>query len=208
MNNILEIIKEEKIISIIRLSNSEEIPQAVESLQRGGIRLVEITFNTPNALKTISDLKNRFSNLHVGAGTVLDAASARSAIEAGADFLLAPTLNRETIQTGNRYNIPVIPGVYTPTEALNAYEYGAKMVKVFPARSVGISFAKDLKGPMPFIDVMAVGGINPENSGEFLNNKWDAVGIGSSLVNDDLIKESQFEVIESQARTLVNQKNK
>lgn len=196
-------INEEKIVAIIRLESTEHVESLVESLYEGGIRVVEVTLNTPGALEIISKLKAHRSDLLVGAGTVLDKESARAAIMAGADFLLAPTLSKATIEMGNRYGIPVVPGVMTPTEALTAYEYGAQQVKVFPVRSVGKNFAKDVKGPLPFVDVMAVGGVGLDNVADYLSSNWQSVGIGSSLVSSQLIEEGNFQEITARAEQFI-----
>lgn len=199
MNQAIERINEEKIVAIVRLDSIDHVDRLANSLYEGGIRVIEITLNTPGALEGMKKIKQRFDDFLVGAGTVLDGESARAAIEAGADFLLAPTLKMETIQVGNRYGVPVIPGVMTPTEALTAYEWGARLVKVFPARSVGESFAKDLKGPLPFINVMAVGGVSLDNVSEYFQAGWHSIGIGSSLVNND----RNFDEIKAKAMELI-----
>lgn len=203
MSDIMQELKKEKIVAIIRTSSSENIVQTVESLYRGGIRFVEVTLNTPGALSVIENLKALQPNLRIGAGTVLDTESAVSAIQHGAEFLLAPTLDEKSIQAANRYGVPLIPGVFTPTEALRAYEAGAKMVKVFPVRQLGPTYLKDLAGPLPFISTMAVGGLNIENISEYLEAGASSAGIGSSLVDNKLVAEGNFEAIEKRAQQFV-----
>lgn len=203
MNQAIERINEEKIVAIVRIDSIEHVERLAQSLYEGGIRVIEITLNTPGALEGIKKIKERFEDFLIGAGTVLDGPSARAAIDAGADFLLAPTLSKETLQAGNRYGIPVIPGVMTPTEALTAYEWGARLVKVFPARSVGESFAKDLKGPLPFVDVMAVGGVSLDNVSSYFQSGWQSVGIGSSLVS----KDASFHEIKARAMEFIKKRN-
>ena len=203
MNQAIERINEEKIVAIVRLDSIDHVERLAQSLYEGGIRVIEVTLNTPGALEGIKKIKQRFDDFLVGAGTVLDGESARAAIEAGADFLLAPTLSKETIHVGNRYGVPVIPGVMTPTEALTAYEWGARLVKVFPARSVGKSFAKDLTGPLPFINVMAVGGVSLDNVNDYLQAGWHSVGIGSSLISSD----GEFDEIKAKAMEFIKKRN-
>ncbi|SDK02281.1 bifunctional 4-hydroxy-2-oxoglutarate aldolase/2-dehydro-3-deoxy-phosphogluconate aldolase [Sediminibacillus albus] len=203
MNNVLDIVQKEKIIAIVRLDGADQVEEVAKSLYRGGIRVIEVTMNTPGALDAIQTINKMEQDITVGAGTVLDASSAAAAIRAGAKFLLAPSLNTATIETGNRYGVPVVPGVMTPTEALTAQEAGASMVKVFPVRSLGPSFAKDLKGPLPQTEIMAVGGVSVSNAGEYLKAGWDALGIGGSLVNPQLVKEKRFEEIEQSARQYI-----
>ncbi|GGF29926.1 2-dehydro-3-deoxy-phosphogluconate aldolase [Halobacillus andaensis] len=203
MNDVIHQINVEKVVAIIRLDSNLHIEDIVRSLYEGGIRAVEVTLNTPGALDSIKQLKGSFSDMVIGAGTVLDAPSAYSAILAGADFLLAPTLQKETILMGSRHGVPVIPGVMTPTEALKAYEYGAQTVKVFPARSVGVNFAKDVKGPMPFLNVMAVGGVSLENAVEYFEKGWNSIGVGGSLINRKLIDQRNFEEITDRAKQFI-----
>lgn len=208
MFDIIEQVNRHKIVAIIRTDSIKELEQTVESLYKGGIRIVEITLNTPGALEGISSLQNKYPNLVIGAGTVLDPESARQSILAGASFLLAPTLKESTISMANRYNTFIVPGVLTPTEALTAYEYGARMIKIFPARSVGSKYITDLKGPLSQIDIMAVGGITLDNAEEFLKAGSSALGIGSSLVDNKLVKQGEFKEIEKRARDFVEVVNR
>jgi 2-dehydro-3-deoxyphosphogluconate aldolase/(4S)-4-hydroxy-2-oxoglutarate aldolase len=131
----------------------------------------------------------------VGAGTVLDSETARAVILAGADFVLSPTLSTEMIEMCNRYSKLAVPGVLTPTEILTAWEAGAQLVKVFPARAFGPAYIKDIKGPLKQVEVMAVGGVSIENAREFMKNGALALGIGSELVNKEWVKENKFNLI-------------
>lgn len=203
MSDILEEIKREKIVAIIRASSSENIVRTVESLYQGGIRLIEVTMNTPGALNAIEKLKTLKPDLHIGAGTVLDAESAVAAVRSGAEFLLAPTFDERAVQAANRYGVPLIPGVFTPTEALRAYESGAKMVKIFPIRSLGPDYLKDIKGPLPFIMTMVVGGISIDNISKYLKAGACSAGIGSSLVDNQLIKTGNYDEVERRAEQFV-----
>lgn len=203
MENTLAQIKKEKLISIIRSEDVSQIKKTVKALYDGGIRIIEITMNTPNALHAIESIRLDFPDILVGAGTVLDEQTARLAILSGANFLLAPTLNQATIESANRYNIPIIPGVFTPTEVLQALEWGAPVVKIFPISSVGPQYIKDLKGPLNHIDIIPVGGINLQNSRSFIDAGSFALGIGSSLVNDKLVNDGNFIEITNRAREFV-----
>ncbi|WP_223592534.1 bifunctional 4-hydroxy-2-oxoglutarate aldolase/2-dehydro-3-deoxy-phosphogluconate aldolase [Neobacillus bataviensis] len=199
----LEEIRRTKLVAIIRSQSLEGLENTVRSLFQGGIRAVEITLNTPGALSGIERMKERYPELLIGAGTVLDSESARLAILSGAGYLLTPTLKKETIETANRYNVPIIPGVMTPTEVLTAYEYGAKMVKIFPISHLGPKYLSDLKGPIPFVETMAVGGISLENAADYLMAGASALGIGSSLVDEKLVKQGDFSEIERRAARFV-----
>lgn len=195
-------IVEDKVISIIRTDSStyEDIKKTVQSVLDGGVGIIEITLNTPSALSYIKQLKEDIPEILIGAGTVLDTESAKLAIEAGADFMLTPTLNKDVIKLSNRYNKLVIPGVLTPTEALTASEYGARLIKVFPVSSLGPAYIKDLLGPLNHLKLMPVGGVTLENVKEFMDAGSSAVGVGSSIVNKTLIDRHQFEEIKNRSR--------
>ncbi len=199
----LEELRKTKLVAIIRSHSLEGLENTVRSLFQGGIRAVEITMNTPGALSGIERMKEKYPELLIGAGTVLDSETARLAIMSGAEFLLTPTLKKETIEIANRYHVPIIPGVMTPTEVLTAYEYGAKMVKIFPIRQLGPKYLTDLKGPLPFVETMAVGGISLENAGLFLQAGAHCLGIGSSLVDEKLVQQGNFTEIERRAASFV-----
>lgn len=204
MESVLQTLRQEKIISAIRSQTGEHISNIVESLYNGGVKVIEVTMNTPNALQKIEKIKVDYPDILVGAGTVLDEETTRAAISVGASFLLSPTLNEDSIKMANRYNVPFIPGVLTPTEVLQAYEYGAKVVKIFPINSLGPKYIKDLKAPLPHVEVIPMGGITKENAPDFLKVGSFALGIGSTLVNDKLIQDLNFTEIERRAKQLVN----
>ncbi|UXH43312.1 bifunctional 4-hydroxy-2-oxoglutarate aldolase/2-dehydro-3-deoxy-phosphogluconate aldolase [Rossellomorea vietnamensis] len=200
---VIQAIEQNQLVAIIRITSTDEVESVVNSLFKGGIRIVEITMNSPGALQGIERVKRVFPEMVVGAGTVLDPETARSAILAGADFILTPTLKKETIEMGRRYDVAVIPGVLSPTEALTAYEYGASMVKIFPARTFGPSYIRDLHGPLPQLKCMAVGGIGLDNAHSYIEAGAAALGIGSSLVDERLILSGDFAEIEERARRFV-----
>ncbi|GAF13713.1 4-hydroxy-2-oxoglutarate aldolase [Bacillus sp. JCM 19046] len=181
--NTLDAIKTHQLIAIIRGANEEDILPIGQALQSGGVKLVEVTLNTANALAGIRRLKEAFGDeMKIGAGTVLDPESAKASIDAGADFILAPSVKLETIQLTKRYGKVSIPGAFTPTEIVTAFENGADLIKVFPA-SVGAQYFKDLKGPLPHIPLVPTGGVNETNIQAFKQAGATAFGIGSSLVD-------------------------
>ncbi len=200
MENTISMIKEHKIISIVRLDGDHDMLELVESLYQGGIRIVEVTLNTENALKSIREIKEKYPQMLVGAGTVLDEIDVKNALNSGASFLLSPILDKKSIEMANKHNVLMVPGVFTPTEALRAYEYGARMLKLFPARSVGPSYVSDLKGPLSELDIMAVGGVHMDNAREFLEKGSCSLGIGSSIVSNKDVAEGNFLEIEKKAR--------
>jgi 2-dehydro-3-deoxyphosphogluconate aldolase/(4S)-4-hydroxy-2-oxoglutarate aldolase len=169
-------------VAILRGIAPDHAVEVATALQEAGIRLLEVTLNSPDALRVISQVAKVLGDrLYVGAGTVLDASEARSAIDAGARFILSPSLDIPTIEQTRKMGAVSIPGAFTPTEILSAYRNGADIVKVFPA-SVGVSYFRDLRGPLPQIPLMPTGGVNLDNIREFQKAGAVAFGIGSALV--------------------------
>ncbi|OZU88090.1 2-dehydro-3-deoxyphosphogluconate aldolase [Virgibacillus indicus] len=186
---IIDSIKENKIVAVIRKADEKNIVPILKSLTDGGVKAVEITAETPQVGRVIETAVNHMNaEIIIGAGTVLDPETARSVIMAGAKFIVSPTLNTETLKLTNRYGILNIPGVLTPTEILKAYEHGAEMVKVFPADAFGPDYIKNILGPLPHVQAMVTGGITLENMNEYLSKGSVAVGIGSNLVNAAKLK--------------------
>ncbi|PAE09175.1 2-dehydro-3-deoxyphosphogluconate aldolase [Terribacillus saccharophilus] len=182
--DVLSTIKEDKLIAIIRGSEPEDALQIARALYAGGVRAIEITLNSPNALVSIEKVSKELGDkIVVGAGTVLDPESARSALIAGAQFILSPSLNADTIKMTKRYGAISIPGAFTPTEILSAYEEGGDIIKVFPATSLGPDFVKDIHGPLPHIPLLPTGGVDLYNIAEYIQKGAAGVGLGSSLVN-------------------------
>jgi 2-dehydro-3-deoxyphosphogluconate aldolase / (4S)-4-hydroxy-2-oxoglutarate aldolase len=180
----VEEIQKRRVVAVIRGATMETIIPVAQALKNGGITAIEITMETPKALSIIERVADVFGDeMFVGAGTVLDPETARAAILSGAKFVFSPTVRKETIEMTKRYGIISVPGAFTATEILTAYEYGADVVKVFPAGSVGPSYFKNLAGPLPHIPLMPTGGINTENAKDYIRAGAVAVGVGSSLVD-------------------------
>ncbi|MGE5604746.1 MAG: bifunctional 4-hydroxy-2-oxoglutarate aldolase/2-dehydro-3-deoxy-phosphogluconate aldolase [Bacteroidota bacterium] len=197
-------IAETGVVSIIRGFEESIVYNTVRALVEGGIRAVEITFNTPGAAGIIERLKKEYSGkMTIGAGTVLDPETARIAILAGADYILSPSLNLKVIEVCNRYGKLAVPGVLTPTEVVNAMEAGAQIVKLFPARAFGPVYIKDLKSPLDQVEIMAVGGITIENAGEYIKNGAMSVGVGSELVNAKLVAAGNYGEISRKAALIL-----
>lgn len=181
---LMSTIDNHKIIAVIRKADESNIIPIIKALDKGGVKAVEITAETPNVTKLIENAVKEFGgNVAIGAGTVLDPETARAVIMAGAEFIVSPTLNPETIKVTNRYGVVNISGALTPTEILTAYEHGADMVKVFPADAFGPNYIKNIQGPLPHIPLMVTGGITLDNMNEYISKGSKAVGIGSNLVN-------------------------
>lgn len=185
-NIVLSRILETKIVAIIRGADPKNVLAIVKALCDGGVTNVEVTLNSPNALAVIEDVSKAMGDrMLVGAGTVLDAGAARSAIEAGAKFIISPTLDEDTIRYTKESGVVSIPGAYTPTEILRAHRLGADLVKVFPA-SAGPAYIKDIRGPLPHIPLMPTGGIQLDNIHAYQAAGGVAFGIGTALVNSRL----------------------
>ena len=200
---ILSIIKETPVISIVRGVKKIYVERLIDSLIAGGIRCLEITMNTPGALSMIKEIRERYPRVSIGAGTVLSLQDAEAAIAEGVDFILSPILSIPVIELCNKKDILPIPGVFTPTEILTASLTGAELVKVFPAGPVGPGYIKDLLGPFDGLRLLPVGGITLENTADFMKAGAFAVGIGSALVNQSLAEQEKFTEIQRRAEQFI-----
>lgn len=200
----LNAIRQSGVIAVLRGLAPEQAIDAADALYQGGITVLEVTVDAPKALESVEALAQSMKGKAlVGAGTVLDPASAAAAIRAGAAFLFAPNLNEEVIKTANRYGRMVIPGVMTPTEMVRAAEAGALAVKLFPANVVGPGFIKQVRAPLPHIPIIPTGGIGPDNAAEYIRAGAIAVGAGGGLLGDD-VAAGRFDRITQRARELVS----
>ena len=200
----LEIILTTKIIAVIRMANPAKLRPAVEAIRRGGVKAIEITLTTPGALDTIRHLAaSKPAGVLIGAGTVLDAASAASVILAGADFVVSPILDGEVIRICRESETLVAPGAFTPTEIFAAWKQGADVVKVFPAGSAGPKFFRDMKGPFPQIRLMPTGGVDLANAADFIAHGACCVAVGSALLDPKSIANEDWDGLKEKARALV-----
>ncbi|SFJ82057.1 2-keto-3-deoxy-phosphogluconate aldolase [Halobacillus dabanensis] len=191
---------ESGVVAVIRKVPEHAVEQVCESLIKGGVNALEVTVDDPNGLAAIRKLTTAFKGKAIiGAGTVLDSETAKQAIDSGAEFIVSPVLNEDVVKTTLRYGKLSVPGVMTPTEAITAYEMGVDMVKVFPASSVGASFIKNMKGPLPQIPIMTTGGVDLDNAADFIRAGAVAIGAGGNLVNHTLIAEGNFAELEQMA---------
>jgi 2-dehydro-3-deoxyphosphogluconate aldolase/(4S)-4-hydroxy-2-oxoglutarate aldolase len=171
-----------KIVAIIRGAEPTDVLPIVQALYDGGIRAVEITLNSTDAIKVIDEISDELKGkMLVGAGTVLDASSAKKALKAGAQFIISPSTDIETIRATKKKGVVSIPGAFTATEIVTAYQAGADLIKVFPGTSP--QYIKELKAPLSHIPMMPTGGINLANIAEYKKAGAAAFGIGSSLVD-------------------------
>lgn len=192
------------IVAILRAPQGEMLADAAEALRAGGVEAIEVTFTVPRAHEVLARVADRLGDrIVLGAGTVLDAETARAAILSGAEFIVGPTLNLDVIALCHRYGKLVFPGAFTPTEILRAWEAGAEIVKVFPCESVGPGYLKALRGPLPQVRLMPTGGVTLQTAAEFLRAGACALGIGSALVEPKALAERDFARMESLARQYV-----
>ena len=199
----MEWIQETGVIAIMRAKSSDQLLAAADAIKAGGVQAIEVTMTTPGALDVIRQATERYgADVLFGVGSVLDPESARAAILAGAQFVVSPTLNLKTIELCHRYAIPVVPGAYTPTEILTAWEAGADMVKVFPASVGGPAYFKAVKAPLPQVKLVPVGGVNLDTTADFIRAGADAVGVGSALVSQKLLDAGDFAALTERARRL------
>jgi 2-dehydro-3-deoxyphosphogluconate aldolase/(4S)-4-hydroxy-2-oxoglutarate aldolase len=188
------------VVAIIRAASSGELIDVVNALREGGLTCIEVTMTTPNALEVIRAAREQLGEAAaIGVGTVLDAETARAAILAGAQFVVAPITDIPTIELCRRYSVPVLPGALTPTEIVRAWQAGADFVKVFPTGSLGAQYLSDIRGPLPHIKIVPTGGITLENAADFIKAGASAVGIGSALVRKDWLKNRDFAAMRNAA---------
>jgi len=180
---VIEKICTEGLVAVVRGSNYEEARGIVEACVNGGVKLVEITFTIPGAHQLMSALAAECTSTDVmiGAGTVLDPATARIAMLSGAQFIVSPCLDIETVRLCNRYRVPILPGIMTVREAVLAMEAGADILKIFPGEMMGAKFVKALKGPLPQARLMPTGGVDLNNVGDWIKAGCVAVGVGGNL---------------------------
>lgn len=190
-----------KIVAIIRLDDAKPVYDVATALYDGGVKAIEITVGTPNALAEIKKIANHHGILP-GVGSVVDAKTAEEAIKAGAEFIVTPTTKLEVIEMAHHYGKPVLSGALTPTEILQAYEWGADIVKLFPAATFGLPYFKAVKAPMPYIPIMPTGGVTVENAAEWLKNGAVCLGVGGTLVNKKLISQRDFKGLTEVARRM------
>lgn len=189
------------LIAIIRAHTSEDLIQAAEAILTGGVKVIEVTMTTPNALDVIAKASERLGKeILLGAGTVLDEETARAALLAGAQFIISPTLNPKTVMLSKRYGKVVIAGCFSPTEILTAWEIGADFIKVFPADLGGPSYIKAILAPLPQIPLIPTGGVTVETAGPFLQAGAVAVAAGSALVSPKILNEKDFSTLTKRAR--------
>ena len=206
--NKTEVIKQIKdigLIPVVRATSADEAMRAIDAIREGGVSVLEITMTVPGAVGVIEQLTKKYgSDVLVGAGTVLDAETARACMLSGAQFIVSPALNMETIECCRRYGVAVMPGALTPTEIVQAWTAGADLVKVFPAGALGgASYLKALKAPLPHIELVPTGGVSLKTAADFIKAGASALGVGADLVDLKAIRDGQASVITERAKQFV-----
>jgi 2-dehydro-3-deoxyphosphogluconate aldolase/(4S)-4-hydroxy-2-oxoglutarate aldolase len=198
------IIEDDGVIAVVRLHDLTQAVPLAKALVAGGVRAVEFTFTNPAAADAISAARNALgSRALIGAGSVLDAETARVAILAGAAYVVTPTVSLPVIGLCQRYGVATIIGALTPTEILTAWEGGATYVKVFPASLGGPRYLRDVLAPLPQVKLIPTGGVDLDNAGEFIRAGASAVALGSNLVDPGAVAAGEWETITARARAIV-----
>ncbi len=192
------------LVAIVRVESARQAIEVCGAIARGGIKPIEVTMTVPGALDVIKEFKSAMKDeALVGAGTVLDPETARAVILAGAEFIVTPTLNLRVIEMCRRYGKIVIAGAFTPTEILTAWEAGADIVKVFPATVGGPQYLRDIRGPLPQISLVPTGGVDLENTPDFIWAGAVAVAVGTSLVDKTALSEGRYDLITEKAKRFI-----
>jgi 2-dehydro-3-deoxyphosphogluconate aldolase/(4S)-4-hydroxy-2-oxoglutarate aldolase len=201
--------KQEKLVAVVRAESQEQGEKIIDAIVKGGINFIEITMTVPGAVDIIKAMCEKYKDnkdVVIGAGTVLDPETARAVILAGASFVVSPGLDVATIQLCNRYRVPMMPGVLTPTEAITALTAGCDVIKVFPGNLVGPSAISSFKGPLPQGEFMPSGGVDVDNVEKWLKAGACAVGTGSSLTKG--AKTGDYDAVTAKAKEFVEEVKK
>ena len=192
------------VVAVIRMKDPAKLRAVVDALAEGGVRALEVTMTVPRAVELIRDLAPTMpAGFLLGAGTVVDAATARAVIDAGAQFVVSPVFRPDVIRACHERHVPVMPGCFSPTEILDAHDAGADLIKVFPATMLGPQFVKDVRAPLPQVKLMPTGGVTLDNAGDWIRAGAVAVGVGSALVDAKAIDAGRFEIIAANARKVI-----
>lgn len=201
---ILNEITKRKAIAVVRMKDPQKLMDVIKAVQAGGVSIIEITMTVPNAIELIRKAAYELDeNFIIGVGSILDGKSAEEAVNAGAKYVVSPIFKKEIIDAAHGLDVPVMPGAFSPTEILTAQEYGADIVKVFPANVVGMDFFKAVLAPMPHLKIMPTGGVTLSNAGDWIKAGACAVGIGSALLDKNAIKNEDYQVLTENAKKMM-----
>lgn len=199
---ILNQLHENYLVAVVRGNDEDETKKIVDEIIKGGFKNIEITFTVPNAEEVINQVHKQYGDdIVLGAGTVLDAATAQIAINKGAQYIVSPHLDTNISKLCNIYSIPYLPGCSSATEIIEALRYGSGLIKLFPGGQLGAGFIKDIKGPVPNVELMPSGGVNLDNVSDWIEKGSFAVGIGGDLTKE--FTGNNFEVISEKAQKYV-----
>jgi len=197
-------IEQTGVVAVIRLQDPDRLKGVIDALGEGGVRALEVTMTVPRAIQLIDAIAPTLPDgFVIGAGTILDPETARAAILAGARFVVGPVFNPSVIEMCHRYDVAVMPGCFTPTEILQAWEAGADVVKVFPATALGPSYFKDVRGPLPQVKLMPTGGVSIDNAGDWIKAGAVAIGVGTAMVDAKAVAAGDWATITQKASRFV-----
>ena len=200
----VEQVEQAGIVAVIRLKEPGKVRAVVDALAEGGIGALEVTMTVPGAVELIRQLAPTMpAGFVFGAGTVVDAKTVHQVVDAGAQFVVSPVFRREVIDACQKRDVASMPGCFTPTEILNAWDAGADIVKVFPATALGPGYLKDVRAPLPQVKLMPTGGVTVDNAGDWIRAGAVAVGVGSSLLDTKAIASGDFKVLRTLAERMV-----
>lgn len=203
-DQVLASLLETGVVAVIRARSQDQLVDIANALLAGGVTGIEVTMSTPKAIAGIELLADRFGNkAQIGVGTVIDPATARDAIAAGAEFVVSPVFDPQIVATTRRYGKISIPGAFTPTEILAAWSAGADIVKVFPSTALGPTYFKDLLAPLPQLRLVPTGGVDLKNAGDWIKAGASCVGAGSSLVGKDALAKGDWATITANASAFI-----
>jgi len=202
--SILNKIIDNKVIAVIRSTTSDDLSPFIDVIVESGINSIEITLTTPNALSIIKRLKRNYkSSILLGAGTVTNLDSAKKGLDAGAEFIVSPIYNIEVINYLKKNRFPIISGAFSPTEIYNSYHAGVDMIKIFPANLLGLENFKSIQDIMPNLPLMPTGGLTSENARNWLDAGADVLGIGSSLLNDQIVSNKDYDTLKLNSQKIL-----
>ena len=203
-SDITSAIEAHGVVAVIRMKEPDKLRAVIDALAAGGVRALEVTMTVPRAIELIAETAPTLPEGFIfGAGTVVDADTARRAIDAGARYVVSPVFRREVIEACHERDIPVMPGCFSPTEILDAWDAGADIVKVFPATALGPGYIRDIRAPLPHVKLMPTGGVTLDNAGDWIRAGAVAVGVGSALVDGKAIAAGDYHTLEANARRIV-----
>jgi 2-dehydro-3-deoxyphosphogluconate aldolase/(4S)-4-hydroxy-2-oxoglutarate aldolase len=203
-SEVISLLTNPGIIAVVRAQKAEQVPALSEALIAGGVKAIEITMTTPNAIEAIREASSRVGNRAlVGVGTVLNEETCRAALGAGAEFVVTPVCRPAFVPIAQAADRPIMLGAYTPTEAQTAYEAGSDFIKIFPADTLGPGYIKALRAPLPHLRIVPTGGVEVHNVADFLKAGCVALGVGSSLVSNKILQEGNWPELTRKASEFV-----